>query len=375
MTKRRTTIVVLVLALVAATAACTPTDVAVSACVQRDDVQTLSDPAGGIGPVYRPAVWGAPLADGGGVDARAIRWRIPEAGLDTGASIGRVTYAAWLGLKEDPGHHDVCMVGGAIVDLTSHATTTWSEWHQRSSVINLTAPRAQLIGTKIYNVADGVSIRRPGDDWTLRGVHIRAAHDDCVQNDDLLSGLIEDSFLDGCYVAVSASEVGAPDNGHETVTIRGSLVRMQPMPHVYKPEEHVTPGYATVFKWARYPEQGHSPRLAIHDTVFVLEQHGSIKRATGYHADLLPVFDPDGKNGPLPAEPYLDPADCSGNTVVWLGPGDPGFDDLPPCFTVLTGQTARNFWAATRAEWLDTHPLAWQPDEDPGIFDYDELAP
>ena len=231
--------------------------------------------------------------------------------------------------------------------------------------------------------------------WTVEGVHVRRAHDDCIENDLLHSGTIEDSFLDGCFAAISAKATkGAIESGvdgtGERMTIRDSLIRLQPMPHVYRPGEFVSPGHTVLFKFQEgwehdvdgnpiEPGGGRSPQLEVHDTVIVLEQHPSIRQSAvrdglKLRTDLLPEFDQNReRGGPLPPEPYLRPEDCSDNTVVWLGEGEPDLGHLPPCFEVLTGDEAREFWEERRSAWLDDHPMAWQRDSDPEVFTYEEL--
>jgi hypothetical protein len=320
----------------AALPSCTPTAVAAAACADRSVVVTLSEPAGTVTPVYRPVSWGEPLVDGAGVDARAVEWVVPLEGFETPAAFP-ARYAVYLGARTEAGHADVCFVGGSILHEAPHETTTWSDWHAWDAAVVVSAPRAEVIGTRLFNVADGIALALAhAEDWTLRGIHVRQAHDDCVENDNLHSGLLEDAFLDGCYVAFSAkaTEAGAAagvDGTGETVTIRSSLLRLQPMPHVSNPDRFAQPGHGGFFKMGAVPGHGRSPRLEVHDSVFVLETHPVVRASDpSVHDDLLPTYDPDG-DGPLPPEPYLAPDDCSGNTVVWLGDGEPRFGDLPAC--------------------------------------------
>ena len=42
-----------------------------------------------------------------------------------------------------------------------------------------------------------------GDGFVLRNAYISNVRDDCVENDVLSGGLIEDSLFDGCYMGLS----------------------------------------------------------------------------------------------------------------------------------------------------------------------------
>lgn len=381
MKQKKTAALIGVLALVLGLVSCTPTDVAVQLCEDQGAGAMVYPPGGNPAPRYRP---NKNLPVNSSVDARGIDWVVPMAGTP-------VNLAVMVGHKTDPASTGSCFIGGAIRHTLPHDTTTWSQWHDVDSPFALTAPSSHVIGTRIFNVGDGIAIAGPGSDWGLHGVHIRQAHDDCVQNDNLHSGVIQDSFLDGCYVGFSAQRTKSSnrDGTGNTVQILGSLIRMQPMPHPYQPSwnpnNFTTPGHSALFKMPAGPMNGgdpsrtpgRAPSLEIRDTVIVMEQYPNIRRSNPsvYDAKLIPDYDPDGA-GPLPRESYLAAEDCSNNTLVWLGEGEPVFNPaLPSCFTVLTGQTARDFWATKRADWLATHPLAWQPDTNPEVFTYDELAP
>ena len=101
-------------------------------------------------------------------------------------------------------------------------------------------------------------------------------HDDCIENDYMHNGLVEDSLLDGCYVAFSARNSDGTDGHLNTETIRSSLVRLQPMPTVYKGD---APGHGGFFKWPTSTADGVGPNLVIENTIFRVDQlpnHGSL---------------------------------------------------------------------------------------------------
>jgi hypothetical protein len=83
-------------------------------------------------------------------------------------------------------------------------------------------------------------------------------------------------------------------------------------------------------------------------------------RNTVFRADSAPYagasltmsrFDHDFDPATPPLE-YMDPGDCSNNTMVWLGEGPfPG--ELPACFTVTTDPAV---WDAAVADWTARRP-------------------
>ncbi len=171
-------------------------------------------------------------------------------------------------------------------------------------------------------------MRAGAERFLITGVHLSFMHDDCIENDQLYSGTVEDSLLDGCYVAFSAR----PSSGqslhgeHNTYTIRNNVVRLQPMPTVYKGR---APGNGGFFKW---DDAGRSPRLVVRDNVFRVDQrpnHQTLGWPAGYDVS------------------------CSNNVVVWLGKG-PYPDRLPKCFRVTRD---RKVWDDAVARWSTDHPL------------------
>ena len=162
----------------------------------------------------------------------------------------------------------------------------------------------------------------------MRGVHLSYSRDDCIENDWLSSGTVQDSLLDGCYNAFSSrtygGQSGVSDGSDHLWTIENTLVRLQPMPRVYKDRGRI-PGTAGFFKWDE-----HGPRLSLVNDVFRADQP----------ADTVGLGIPQGRL-----------ATCSGNTMVWLGSG-PYPARLPSCFTVTRDE---NVWNRAVAKWKQDH--------------------
>jgi hypothetical protein len=219
-----------------------------------------------------------------------------------------------------------CWLGGAIVG-TYAQSTPWSTFHHTTGLA-FTNGDFTISGVRVHNIGDGIGVRTGADGFTITGAHLSFIHDDCIQNDELYTGVVEDSLLDGCYVAFSARPTkGDSVDGHDnTETFRGNVVRLEPMPTVYKGR---APGNGGFFKW---DDHGRSPKLVVEDNVFRVDQrpnHQTLGLPAGYRVQ------------------------CSKNVVVWLGKGRYP-DKLPKCFRVTRDRTV---WDRALAAWHAAHPL------------------
>lgn len=245
------------------------------------------------------------------------------------------TGASWTGTIPYPVYFDSgadsCW-DGASIKGTYPVTTTWATFHG-TTALGFGGANFTLSNPRVFNYGDGISVRTGSDNFLITDAYLSYIHDDCVQNDDLLAGTITNSYLDGCYVALSARRSdGTTFDGHlNTWNISNSLVRLQAMPTVYKGS---AAGHGGFFKW---DESGLlSPKLNVTNTIFRADQNTN-------HGDLL-----------LPAGYDVT---CSNNKVVWLGPGTfPGTASwLAACpDTVITAD--RSVWDAAARQWDIDHP-------------------
>jgi hypothetical protein len=239
------------------------------------------------------------------------------------------TGAWWLQVDNWPisfgGGGGGCWVGGRVIG-TWPQSTPWSTFHH-TGALDVTNPDFTIAGLRVHNIGDGIRIRAGATGFRVTGVHLSFLHDDCVENDQLYSGVVEDSLFDGCYVAFSARPTkGESVDGHRNVeTFRGNVVRLQPTPTVFKGR---APGTGGFFKWDR---TGRGPKLVIEDNVFRADQRPN-------HQDLTV---PKGYG-----------VTCRNNVVVWLGKGRYP-DRLPRCFTVTRD---RKVWDRAVADWYAAHP-------------------
>ena len=253
--------------------------------------------------------------------------------LATGTVIDART-ASWTGTTAVPirfgREGDICLVG-ALVHGTFPDTTSWAAMHDTYAILPF-GPRAIVQGVRVHNYGDGISPRANADRWVLRDSWFSFIRDDCIENDNQHTGLVENVLFDGCYVFYSARRPSgwtAVDGAAHTVTFRNVLVRLQPMPTVYK---GVAPGHG---KFWKLDADGTSPQIALSDVVFRVDQPAGIG---GGYMRMIP-----------PADKL---AQCTNVTLVWLGDGD--FPEpVPPCFT-LTRDRAR--WDGAVAAWHAAHP-------------------
>ncbi len=257
-------------------------------------------------------------------DIRATSVANQKIDASTASWTGTASYPVEIGNPSAPG---ICWSGGSIAGTFSPSTPQ-STWHGYIGLF-LASPSSVLEDLHIRDYGDGVRVYDNANNWTIRRSHIERAHDDCVEDDRLYAGLLDDSYFE-CYVFLSerpgqGTGIKVPVDGTgKTVTIQNSLVYMHPMPTVYRGP---APGTGPMFKW---PNDGHVPTaVTITNTIFRVDQppsHG--------HLDLPPNLA------------------CSGNTMVWLGQGEYPVS-LPSCFTVTTD---KGVWDRAVADWEARHP-------------------
>jgi hypothetical protein len=259
------------------------------------------------------------MAPGERIDARAAAF--------IGSSSNR--YPINLG-----GGSGACIAGGRVTGSYDR-NASWDAMHDvNNAAIRMENDVFLVDGLRVDNVTDG--IRPVGGPFTIRQVWLSYIRDDCVENDHVQSGVIEDSLFDGCYVAVAerpSSNIISDgyDGRGGLLTIRRSLLRLEPMPHP-RGGDASERGHGQFFKWHDL-----STDLALHDNVFLAEQVGQ----SGGDAMGMP----DTLTG------------CSNNVMVWLGPGSyPA--PLPSCFTVTKD---RAVWDRAVADWKQRHPHVGAP--------------
>lgn len=250
--------------------------------------------------------------------------------------------ASWIHVDDYPvvleGGPDICFSGGTIWGEYPYSTD-WETMHGTSAFTFRTTGKTTVENIRVHNYGDGITFSRgnPSYSFHVIGAYMTHIRDDCVQNDYMYSGLIEDSLFDGCYTAFSAQahdSSGDNDGSLNVWTIRDSLIRLEPMEKVYK-DSGLIPGHGPFFKWNKVDNK--SPQLSLHNNIFRVDQPSNSSSGLGL---------PEGKL-----------AICSNNIVVWLGEG--AYPDSLPntfngqeCFSITTDKT---IWDNAVQEWMDRH--------------------
>jgi len=244
--------------------------------------------------------------------------------------------AYWLGAGNIPvrfgAGSDICLLG-ALIQGTFSDTTSWSTMHD-TYAMQVYGPRPVIQGVRVHNYGDGIFTRANADGWTIRGSWFSFLRDDCIENDYLFNGLVEDVLFDGCYVFYSArrySLTSGQDGRANTVTFRNVLARLQPMPTVYSGE---APGHGGFWK---LDTGDASPQIALENVIFRVDQPSGLGTQGGY----MTLIAPASKL-----------VRCVNVTMVWLGDG-PFPEAVPSCYTLTRD---RSVWDNAVAAWHAAHP-------------------
>jgi len=156
------------------------------------------------------------------------------------------------------------------------------------------------------------------------------------------------NLFDGCYVFYSGingvrnGAVGAAADG--TVRFEGNLIKMENMPGPSSKKNKLgnrnSRGYGSFFKTQK--RDGRLPSIVLRDNVRAFEVSPG-RRRLGARFNC----------------PHIRIADCANNTILWFGSGSfPA--DLPSgwdaCFTIISGDEAKERWQTLRQQWIDAHP-------------------
>jgi len=239
--------------------------------------------------------------------------------------------AQFLTPANDPvrvgGGANICFHGGETLGQLP-PSTDWSTMHDTYAFEVRGSPSFTIEDIKEFDYGDGITLdENSTSNWSIRGVHFRYMRDDCVQNDYLNSGSIEDSFFDGCYEGFSSRPFTTTQDGsNHLVVVKNSLFRLQDMDHGY-----AEPGHGGFFKWS-----AEGPMVALYNNVYRLDSPSTLSTHT---------------LGPPPGKLW----DCANNVMVWLGSG-PFPETLPACYTLLTGAAGLDYWNNAVVQWKANHP-------------------
>lgn len=233
------------------------------------------------------------------------------------------------------GNGPSCWYGGSYNGtwVDTDANVTWENPYHHSAGMTIRVPNFLLESLRVNNQGDGINLEESSNNFKLRGIYLSNIHDDCIQNDFLNAGILEDSLLEGCYTGFSADDFTKSHNGaNKAWTIKNNLVYIKAFPTVFRGPK---PGIGVLFKGWRADAPG--PQLVLKHNVFM--------------ADTPTTIDSEATLG-IPKNANL--AGCENNIFVWLGKGDFPYS-LPSCFTVTKDA---NLWNNAVASWKLAHPDA-----------------
>jgi len=223
------------------------------------------------------------------------------------------------------GGSGICFLGGDVMGSEPPATP-YSTMHLTYGLV-ARASSFRVEDLRVFDYGDGASMDAQGDaNWSVRDAYFKFIRDDCVENDFLNSGTIDNSLFDGCFEGFSSRPYTTTLDGSDNlVVVRNSLFRLQDMDQGYS-----RPGHGGFFKW-----DAKAPRIELYNNVYRVDS---------------PIVENDAL---IPPANKLQA--CSGNVMIWLGAG-PFPETLPPCYTLLTGDAGLEYWNRAVAAWKAGHP-------------------
>jgi len=235
-------------------------------------------------------------------------------------------------------------VGGSVTGTISHSLT-WDEVKSSYDTDGLRFEGKRWLasfGLSAVNVEDGFAPRvtdgKEQDNtvrFLLRGAYMDWIRDDAVEDDDLMSGVIRDTLIDGTnrFLSARPSEASTYSNHSMVVRIKGVLIHMKAMPNERDKEDGV--GFGAIFKWSDA-----AGSVEMSDSIILLDERPISDEPfpPGSYSDVTLVLGPDFEGrypGPLPAG-----VEVTRKMRVW--------------------RRARNAWLEAHAATVgrDTHPRA-----------------
>jgi len=220
---------------------------------------------------------------------------------------------------------------GGLVEHNWPADQDWNTTHD-DHAFKISSSSIVVENVRIKTAGDGISMYEGTDNFLIRDVYMEDIRDDAIEHDWLAGGTIEDTLINGAYVAFAARSRDSAnvDGSSNTWIIKDTLAWLRPQIGVYK---GASPGHGGFFKWE---QTDNAPMLSLHNNIFMVGQEAN-------HQDLGV---PQGRL-----------IDASNNIVVWLGEGEYP-DPLPDGFTISTD---RSVWDNAVADWMFRHQSVSAP--------------
>jgi hypothetical protein len=218
-----------------------------------------------------------------------------------------------------------CWAGGAFIGTQSRSETWETVKDVGGSAVRIRNPGgAQVFGLMVDNHHDGFQFRSTqptdagvGDGWTFAHSWMRYIRDDCIENDDLTSGVVRDVLWE-CFVAFSAARDGIqPNQPGERILFENVLIELTKMPSAQHGMDH-----GHLLKWS-----SGAPAPVIRNSIIRIDDNSAGEWPPGTVLEnVVLVWDPTTGSAPS-----LDPM---------------------PGLTITTDQSV---WETAKADWLARH--------------------
>lgn len=250
-----------------------------------------------------------------------------------------------------PGTRQVWVGGQVIGPQNPHIT--WVDMkadYDGTAILIKSNDYLVVDGLRTINVMDAVRPRGNTSTFRISNVYAAYIHDDAIENDNMMGGLVDDCFFDGCFVFLSQqSNMGSTLTWSTTdsLEIKNTLARLQPMAYsVSNSGRH--PDFESFYgvnadrhgQLFKHHGPGDAP-LNVHDCIFYVPQYST----NGINAMDFPDFE-----------------GCKYSNIVllWTGGGYyPG--ELPPSGVTEYNLSNSNqeiidqIWADSVDSWISRH--------------------
>jgi hypothetical protein len=226
----------------------------------------------------------------------------------------------------------ICWYDGAVYGSIP-ADMTWERAHSYNQPCVRIVARDWIVldGIRCDNTDDGfrpreTSIGAQNVTMVVRNTYFTRIHDDCIENDDVIGGLLQDNLWNGCNTGISEQPTGRSFSqpAGERLVLDHMLMGLWITPH----EEG--PGENSLFKWS-----SSANKVVIRCSVFKVDAAS----LNGAKAMAVPATIDDSA---CPDRP---------TTIVWLG-GGPYLGDLPSGIRVTSNL---GVWTRAVSAWKCAH--------------------
>lgn len=229
-------------------------------------------------------------------------------------------------------------VGGLVIGAQA---PTWDNYH------NCPGVKAETDGFvydrwNIRNVGDGFKAGingTPGSNSSMTRSWLREVHDDCIQDDDFITGVsFTQNFCDGVWVGISTRHSSSGNANGNILTIRDNIIFVKDQSVCYKPESYGCPEHGGWLK--SYKPETEGAKLVLEGNTFVSDDYPAV----GSLAETASIA--SCKNNKLlflstdPAQQ----AKFNADVASWAEHGCTGT-------TVLVGTAAQTAFNAAAASW------------------------